>query len=192
MPRLSAGPRVLYKGTTGETYLRCASYVTVNRTLLAFAVDRRAAVDMDRKTAALLLTGNNRSMSLAGGKHDSKPAARLCCGSDGVDRRTDRRTDAVSLRGPCCIICEQRQESYTVIICQQSYLLLLSVFHHPLFHSRLKTSFFCKSFPPQPFLFFFGIHYMDSPHCLLLLLSIFRLLRFSCVFLHFLVVGSVR
>jgi len=52
MPRLSAGPRVLYKGTTGETYRCCASYVTVNRTLLAFAVDRRAAVDMDRSGCA--------------------------------------------------------------------------------------------------------------------------------------------
>ena len=50
---------------------------------------------------------------------------------------------------------------------------------HSLFHSRLKTSLFCKSFPPQPFLFFFRIHYKDSPDCLLLLLSIFRLLLFS-------------
>ena len=39
----------------------------------------------------------------------------------------------------------------------------------------------------------FRIHYMDSPHCLLLLLSIFRLLLFSFfLFLHFFVVGSVR
>jgi len=52
MPRLPADPRVLYKGTTGETYLRCTSYVTVNVTLLAFAVDRRAAVDMDRSGCA--------------------------------------------------------------------------------------------------------------------------------------------
>ena len=43
---------------------------------------------------------------------------------------------------------------------------------HPLFHSRLKTFLFCKSFPPQPFLFFFRTDYMDSPDCLLLLLSI--------------------
>jgi len=68
-------------------------------------------------------------------------------------------------------------ESYTVVICQQSYLLL-SVFRHPLTLSfQAKTSLFCKSFPPQPFLFFFRIHYMDSPR--LLLLSIFRLLLFS-------------
>ena len=31
---------------------------------------------------------------------------------------------------------------------------------HSLFHSRLKTSFFCKSFPLQPFFFFFGTDYM--------------------------------
>ena len=40
-----------------------------------------------------------------------------------------------------------------------------------LFYSRLKTFLFCKSFPPQPFLFSFGTDYMDSPDCLLLLLS---------------------
>jgi len=39
-------------------------------------------------------------------------------------------------------------ESYTVVMLQHSYLLLL-VFHHPsLLHSRLKTVLFCKSFPP--------------------------------------------
>jgi len=53
-----------------------------------------------------------------------------------------------------------------------SYLLLL-LFHHPsLFHSRLKTFLFCKSFPPQSFLFFFRTDYMDSPDCLPILLSI--------------------
>jgi len=39
-------------------------------------------------------------------------------------------------------------------------LSVLLVFHHPLFHSRLKTFFFCKSFPPQPFFFFFRTDYM--------------------------------
>ena len=76
-------------------------------------------------------------------------------------------------------------ESYTVIICQQSLSANSHTYYywysitHSLFHSRLNTFLFCKSFPPQPFLFFFRIHYMDSPGCLLLLLSIFRLLRFS-------------
>ena len=42
-------------------------------------------------------------------------------------------------------------------------LLLLLVFHYPLFHSRLKTVLFCKSFPPQFFLFFSRTDYMDSP-----------------------------
>ena len=34
---------------------------------------------------------------------------------------------------------------------------------HSLFHSRLKTFFFCKSFPLQPFFFFFRTYYM-IPH----------------------------
>ena len=33
---------------------------------------------------------------------------------------------------------------------------------HSLFHSRLKT-FFCKSFPLQPFFFFFRTDYMIPP-----------------------------
>jgi len=43
---------------------------------------------------------------------------------------------------------------------------------HSLFHSRLKTFLFCESFPLQPFLFFFRIHYVDSSDYLLLFLSI--------------------
>ena len=34
-------------------------------------------------------------------------------------------------------------------------LLLLFSITHSLFHSRLKTFLFCKSFPRQPFFFFF-------------------------------------
>jgi len=66
-------------------------------------------------------------------------------------------------------------ESYTVIICQQSYLLrpyYWCSITHSLFHSRLKTFLVCKSCLLQHFLFFFIIHYMDSPDCLLLLLSL--------------------
>jgi len=49
--------------------------------------------------------------------------------------------------------------------------------------------------PPYRSLSFFSfrIHYMDFPDCLLLLLSISAFLLFSFfLFLHFLVVGSVR
>ena len=43
-------------------------------------------------------------------------------------------------------------ESYTVFICQQSYLLLFGIPSPThFFHSRLKTFFFCKSFSPLPF-----------------------------------------
>jgi len=53
-----------------------------------------------------------------------------------------------------------------------AYAIFSSLFFsHLLFHSRLKTFLFCKSFPPQPFLFSFGTDYMDSPDYLLLLLS---------------------
>ena len=61
------------------------------------------------------------------------------------------------------------------IICQQSYLLTIIWYSigHLLFHSRLKTFLFCKSFPLQPFFFFFGTDFTDSPtDCLLLFLSI--------------------
>ena len=55
-----------------------------------------------------------------------------------------------------------RRNKCPIIIPLQSYLLL-SVFHHPsssLFHSRLKTFLFCKSFPLQPFFFFCRTDYM--------------------------------
>ena len=66
----------------------------------------------------------------------------------------------------------------------QQYFLLFAI--PSLTHSFipwLKTFLFCKSFPPQPFLLLFRIHYMDSPDCLLLLLSIFRL--YFLVFLFY-------
>jgi len=64
-------------------------------------------------------------------------------------------------------------ESYTVFICQQSYLLLFGIPSPTNFHSRLKTFLFCKSFPPQPFLFLLRDSlYTDSPNCLLLFLTI--------------------
>jgi len=61
-------------------------------TLLAFATDRRAAVDVDRKAAAPAAADapcSNRSISLARGLHGSKPAA--AAAQDGTDRRTDAR-----------------------------------------------------------------------------------------------------
>ena len=65
---------------------------------------------------------------------------------------------------------------------------------HSLFHSRYKTFLFCKSFPTAALHFFFlNIHYMDSPDCLLLFLSIsvfyYLLFLFSTFFSFF---GSVR
>ena len=63
-------------------------------------------------------------------------------------------------------------ESYTVVMLLTFILIIISIPSPSLFHSRLKTFLFCKSFPPQPFLFFSRTDYMDSPDCLLLLLSI--------------------
>ena len=53
-------------------------------------------------------------------------------------------------------------ESYTIIIYQQSTYLLLFGIPSPThyFIARIKPSFLCKSFPPQPFLFLF----QDSLH----------------------------
>jgi len=84
-------------------------------------------------------------------------------------------------------------ESYTVVICQQSYLLFWYFITHSLFHSRLKT-FSRKSFPPQPFLFLLrdSLHGFPIPDCLLLFLSIFVFYFSVFLFLHFLVVLCVR
>ena len=61
---------------------------------------------------------------------------------------------------------------------------------HSLFHSRLKTSLFCKSFPPQPFLFLFqdSLHGFPrlftviSYHTYFLLFSFSVFALFSCRF----------
>ena len=54
-------------------------------------------------------------------------------------------------------------------------LILIIIWYsitHSLFHSRLITYFPANPSDRSPSFFFFGIHYMDSPDCLLLLLSI--------------------
>ena len=89
-------PRAVGYGTllgcdAAKTSLCSASYVAENMTLLAFADDRRAAVDMDRKTTAPVADApcSNRSTSPARGNHSSKPAAHRSCGAR-RDRQTDR------------------------------------------------------------------------------------------------------
>jgi len=61
-----------------------ASYVAVNMTLLAFAADRRAAVDVDRKAAAPAADAlcSNRSIWHARGAHSSKLAAHSAAWTD--------------------------------------------------------------------------------------------------------------
>jgi len=89
--------------------------------------------------------------------------------------------------GSCAKHLTAHVESYTVVMLLT--VLLVVVQHPSLFHSRLKTFLSCKSFPPQPFLFFLRTDYVDSPDCLLLLRSIS--VSYFLV-LHFLVVVSVR
>jgi len=107
-------------------------------------------------------------------------------------RQTDRRTDARAFHvdGSCAE--HLTVESYTIFICQQSYLLLSGI-PSPIhsFIPGLKPSFSANPFHRSPSFFFFRIHYMDSPDCLLLFLSICFIL-FVFLFLHFLAVGSVR
>ena len=64
-------------------------------------------------------------------------------------------------------------ESFTDIICQQSYLLLFGI-PSPT-HSYipgLKLPFSANPSHRSPSFFFFKIHHMDSPDCLLLFLNI--------------------
>jgi len=83
-----------------------------------------------------------------------------------------------------------RQERH--LACKKQLHLLLSVFHHhSLFHSRLKTFFFCKSFPLQPFFFFFSTDYIIPPtFTVTSSIGCFYFLVFSL--LVYLVVVSVR
>jgi len=77
-----------------------------------------------------------------------------------------------------------------VIYASNSYTYYYYLFFitHSLFHSRLKTFFFCKSFPLQPFFFFFRTDYMIPQT---FTVRLFLLFSFFSV-LQFLVVVSVR
>jgi len=81
-------------------------------TLAAFAADRRAAVDMDRKAAAPAADApcSNRSISPARRAHSSKPAARCCSGQMGqTDGRTDgHRTVTQTLPHTTCYLLAMR------------------------------------------------------------------------------------
>ena len=62
---------------------------------------------------------------------------------------------------------------------------------HSLFHSRLKTFLFCKSFPLQPFLSS-SIFTTWIPRTVTVISEHICFLLLVFLFLHFLVVGSVR
>ena len=83
---------------------------------VAFAAERRAAVDIDRKAAAPAADApcSNRSISPARRAHSSKPAARCCSRRMG---ETDGQTDGHGIAGP-----------------------ILSVFPALIVHSELKKN----------------------------------------------------
>ena len=96
-------PTLIQHKHQNQTSLCLASYVAVNTILLAFAADRRAAVDIGRKAAAPAADApcSNRLMSPARGAHGSKPG-------------TDGQTDTVSLQRPCRILkVDKPQPRYT-------------------------------------------------------------------------------
>ena len=91
-----------------------------------------------------------------------------------------------------CLPSSVLPESYTVVI-PLTLILILSVSHNPLTHSRLKPSFFLLIFPTVAFLFSFMTYSTDFPDCLPTLLSI-SVFYFEVFFLFsfFLVLCCVR
>ena len=81
-----------------------------------------------------------------------------------------------------------------VIYATNSYIYYYYFFiTHSLFHSRLKTCFFCKSFPLLPFYFFFRTDYMIlQTFTVISSISVRLFLLFTFSVLQFLVVVSVR
>jgi len=105
------------------------------------------------------------------------PVKRACvcvCGG-----REDLHTVDTGCRTRCLYIDMDNHTRFTIGT-QQSYLLLFGI-PSPThsFILGLKPSFAANPFHRSPSFSFFRIHYMDSPDCLLLLLSIFCLLLFT-------------
>ena len=120
------------------------------------------------------------SMPQAIRRHHNLPLSRVCL--------CVLSSSAVGLLIDGLVHCMRAME-YTY-----SYYLLLLVFHHPsLLHSGLKNLTFLQIHPTAAFLPSSGlINHMDSPDCLLILLSRSVFTFFSFSVLHFLVVGFVR
>ena len=86
-------------------------------------------------------------------------------------------------------------ESYTVVMLLTFILIIISrpsLFHHPLTLSFQTLNLPFLQIPHRSLPFFFRTDYTDSPDSLLLLLSISVYYFLVFLFLHFLVVGSVR
>ena len=122
--------------------------------------------------SSLVVSSSSSSAAAAGhGKASSSTAVSTKCPT-GATQHSSAPTDFNS-HVKCAIRAFNYVESYTVFICQQSYLLLFGDHPLTLFHSRLKTFLFLQILPTAALHFFFlNIHYMDSPDCLLLFLSI--------------------
>ena len=89
----------------------------------------------------------------------------------------------------------QQSKHYTTVLrdfASRNLTLIIISFPSPtLFHSRLKTFLFCKSFPLQPFFFFFRTDYM-IPQTFTVTSQHIRFYFLVFPFLHFLAVVSVR
>ena len=68
---------------------------------------------------------------------------------------------AITLTPALRIVLLLRSGEQSGVLRLLTVILIILVFHHPpTLSSRLKTFLFCKSFPLQPFLFFFRTDYM--------------------------------
>ena len=91
---VTKGVKSLRMYTLWLSNLCSASYVAINTTLLAFAADRRAAVDMDRNAAAPAADApcSNRANIACSRDPQQQTHRTLLQRANGTDRLTDRRT----------------------------------------------------------------------------------------------------
>jgi len=115
---------------------------------------------------------------LAGGPVDRPSAARLQWRSDHLGLCTTtpfKFLTSVSLSKAICSIIGVRPATVRILYGHYLPTVILTIIWysitHSLFHSRIKTFFSANPSHHSPSFFFFRIHYMDSPDCLLLLLS---------------------
>ena len=99
------------------------------------------------------------SVDIVSAGHGSTQPAQLIINYHVVSHLSDELPAESVVRSDCQHRCQQHWSAADSITGRESYLLLTLLtiiwysITHSFFHSRLKTFVFCKSFPPQPFLF---------------------------------------